>query len=247
MHIITAMKSENLETQQDTFCQTLIAIMAHDLRQPFASIVMTADVIKHTQRPLSAEETHLIFEELSNTAAKSIKLLDGLLCWVKAKKENLAANTQPLFLNDLIHEANGLYLYDQISKNITLYNVIPERQLIYAHKEMLQFINRNILSNATKYSQHGGIIGVTCNEDEDWITVAFTDRGNGMTADQLQSLFYLQDNETQVHGYLQSAGMAMSICKDMIEQMNGRIWAESAPGVGTTFYYSLPKKKEPTL
>ncbi|MES2060723.1 MAG: HAMP domain-containing sensor histidine kinase [Bacteroidota bacterium] len=240
------MKSENLETQ-DTFCQTLIAIMAHDLRQPFASIVMTADVIKHTQRPLAAEETHLIFEELSNTAAKSIKLLDGLLCWVKAKKENLAANTQPLFLNDLIHEANGLYLYDQISKNITLYNVIPERQLIYAHKEMLQFINRNILSNATKYSQHGGIIGVTCNEDESWITVAFTDRGNGMTADQLQSLFHLQGNETQVQGYLQSAGMAMSICKDMIEQMNGRIWAESAPGAGTTFYYSLPKKKEPIL
>nr|WP_082855827.1 HAMP domain-containing sensor histidine kinase [Mucilaginibacter sp. L294] len=240
------MKSENLETQ-DTFCQTLIAIMAHDLRQPFASIVMTADVIKHTQRPLAANESHLIFEELSNTAAKSIKLLDGLLCWVKAKKENLAGKTQPLFLNDLIHEANGLYLYDQISKNITLYNVIPERQLIYAHKEMLQFINRNILSNATKYSQHGGIIGVTCSEDEDWITVAFTDRGNGMTADQLQSLFNLQDTETQAYGYLKSAGMAMSICKDMIEQMNGRIWAESAPGEGTTFYYRLPKKKEALL
>lgn len=241
------MNSEELETQ-DTFCQTLIAILAHDLRQPFASIVMTADVIKHTQRPLAADETHLLFEELSNTAAKSIKLLDGLLCWVKSRKENSAGKTQPLLLCDLIYEANGLYLYDQISKNITLYNVIPECQLIYAHKEMLQFINRNILSNATKYSQHGGIIGVTCSADEDWVTVAFTDRGNGMTADQLQTLFHLQDNETQVQeGYLQSAGMAMSICKDMIAQMNGRIWAESSPGQGTTFYYSLPQNKEVLL
>jgi K+-sensing histidine kinase KdpD len=233
--------------KQDTFCQTLIAIWRMTCGNPSHPFVMTADVIKHTQRPLAADETHLIFEELSNTAAKSIKLLDGLLCWVKAKKENLAGKTQPLFLSDLIHEANGLYLYDQISKNITLYNVVPERQLIYAHKEMLQFINRNILSNATKYSQHGGIIGVTCTEDEDWITVAFTDRGNGMTADQLQTLFYLQDNGTQANGYLQSAGMAMSICKDMIAQMDGRIWAESAPGEGTTFYYSLPQKKEAVL
>jgi K+-sensing histidine kinase KdpD len=237
------MNSEKLETQ-DAFCQTLIAIMAHDLRQPFASIVMTADVIKHTQRPLGAEETHLIFEELSNTAAKSIELLDGLLCWVKSRKENSAGKTQPLLLCDLIHEANGLYLYDQITRNISIYNIIPERQLIYAHKEMLQFINRNILSNATKYSCDGGVIGVTCSEDEDCITVAFTDRGNGMTGDQLQSLFNLHDNETQAHGYLKGAGMAMSICKDMIAQMNGKIWAESVPGEGTTFYYSLPQNKE---
>jgi K+-sensing histidine kinase KdpD len=237
------MNSEKLETQ-DTFCQNLIAILAHDLRQPFASIVMTADVIKHTKRPLAADETHLLFEELSNTAAKSIELLDGLLCWVKSKKENSAGKTQPLLLCDLIHEANGLYLYDQIGKNITLYNVVPERQLIYAHKEMLQFINRNILSNATKYSLNGGIIGVTCSEDEDYITVAFTDRGDGMTNEQLQSLFNLQDNETHTHGYLKGAGMAMSICKDMITQMSGKIWAESVPGEGTTFYYSLPQNKD---
>lgn len=235
-------KSEKIETE-DTFCQTLIAILAHDLRQPFASIVMTADVIKHTRRPLAADEMHLIFEELSNTAAKSIELLDGLLYWVKSKKENSTGKTQSLFLNDLIHEANSLYLYDQISNNITLYNIIPERQIICTHKEMLQFINRNILSNATKYSRNGGTIGVTCSEDSGWITVAFTDRGNGMTDNQLQTLFNLQDNEPPASGYLKSAGMAMSICKDMIERMNGKIWAESTPGEGTTFYYSLPQKK----
>ncbi|WP_295715573.1 HAMP domain-containing sensor histidine kinase [Mucilaginibacter sp.] len=234
------MRTKELEIS-DNFSKTLIAILAHDLRQPFATLVMTADMIKHTRKSLSAGEVHLLFEELRNTASKSIDLLDGLLYWAKSTSLDFSIKTEPLLLHDLLHEANSLYLYDQLNKHIILYNIVPEHQLVYAHKEMLQFINRNILSNATKYSPDGGVIGVTCSEDDNWITVAFTDQGKGMTDSQLHDLFHLKDNLSDTGDLLKGAGMAMSICSDMIAQMNGRIWAESSVGEGTTFYYTLPK------
>jgi signal transduction histidine kinase len=114
--------------------------------------------------------------------------------------------------------------------------------------EILHFViprkkNRNILSDATKYSPDGRLIGVTRSEDDNWITIAFTDQGKGMTNSQLHDFFHLKDNISDTGDLLKGAGMAMSICSDMIAQMNGRIWAESLVGEGTTFYYTLPKWK----
>lgn len=236
---------ENTESEiWSNFNNRLISIMAHDLRQPFSSIIMTAEMLKLTQKPLDQDEFNLIMEDLRDTATKSIELLDGLLYWVKSKKEGFEYRTQPLFLNDLVNEANGLYIYDQQKKDICFRNCIPERQIIYAHQQMLLFINRNILSNATKYSPNNGTIKVTSTEDDTSITVAISDQGKGMSKLQIHNLFSIQQITKKDDSKLKGAGMALSICQDMIRQMNGRLWADSVPGEGTTFYYSLPLEKQ---
>ena len=79
---------QNTESEiWSNFNNRLISIMAHDLRQPFSSIIMTAEMLKLTQKPLDQEEFNIIMEDLRDTASKSIELLDGLLYWVKSKKE----------------------------------------------------------------------------------------------------------------------------------------------------------------
>jgi K+-sensing histidine kinase KdpD len=228
----------------DNFSNMLISVLAHDLRQPFATFIMILDAIKYNPRTFSMEELGMMLEEIRFTASESIELLDGVLYWMKLQKTGSACQIQPLLLNSLIQEANSLYLHEQHSKAVCLNSIVPEYQLIYAHKQMLQFINRNILSNATKYSPCGGTIGVTCSIDESWITVTFTDDGAGMTADQLGELFHIKETENPVAYRLNSAGIAMNICQDMIRQMNGKLWAESIPGKGTVFYYSLPLRRD---
>jgi len=236
---------ENTEPETwSNFNNRLISIMAHDLRQPFSAIIMTAEMLKLTQKPLDQEDFNLIMEDLRDTASKSIELLDGLLYWVKSKKEGFEYKTQPLFLHDLTNESNGLYIYDQQKKNINFLNCVPERQIIYAHKQMLQFINRNILSNATKYSPKNGTIKIASRADEDSITVAISDQGRGMSKAQIDSLFSIQQNTKHDDSALKGAGMALSICQDMIRQMDGKLWAESEPGKWTTFYYRLPLEKQ---
>lgn len=75
------MNSPDLETNNG-FNDMLLAVLAHDLRQPFASIIMMADMISYTRRSFSAEDLQEVFHELRDTAAKSLDMLDGLLYWI---------------------------------------------------------------------------------------------------------------------------------------------------------------------
>lgn len=226
--------------ERDHFSNMLISILAHDLRQPFATFISFMDMIKHTNQKLSQKELLMILDDMRYTAVKSIELLDGLLQWRKSQDSGFIYQTQPLFLSKLIDEANSLYLYDQIGKTVSLVNYIPQDQLICAHKEMLQFINRNILNNATRYSMPGGVIHVSSSVNENTITVAFNDQGKGMTPDKLRKIFNNQEFSESGDSDVKGAGIALSICREMIQIMNGKIWAESDPGIGTTFFYSLP-------
>lgn len=218
----------------------LISILAHDLRQPFSTLIATTDMIKYADQPLSEKELHMIFDHLHHTASKSIKLLDGLIFWLKSQSDSNTYQAEPLLLHDLINEANSLYIHDQLSKAVVVFNAIPSYQLVHANKEMLQFINRNILSNATKYSPAGGVINISCSVKDNQITVAFKDQGIGIREDKLERLFNIHDTEVLDGYHLQGAGIALNICQDIIRQTNGKLWVESVYGQGATFFYSLP-------
>jgi len=230
-------RNQDLE-DWNQFNDMLISVLAHDLRQPFSSIIMTSELLKLTGKVLTEEDLHKIVLDLNDTAAKSLELLEGLLLWVKSKKENFKYNTHPVFLQDNVDEANGLYIYDQQNKHITLVNEIPEKLVIPAHKQMLLFINRNLISNATKYSPKGGTIRVYAQITDNEVIVAFEDQGTGMTNEQQGKLFST-GNTVNPDDILKGAGVALSVCYDMIKQMNGRLWVVSEQGKGTTFFYAL--------
>lgn len=232
-------RSQNRELENwNRFHDMLLSVLAHDLRQPFSAIIMTSELMKFTNKALTEEELQTIVLDLNDTASKSIELLEGLLLWVKSKKENFEYKTQPILLQDNIAEANGLYTYDQLNKGIILINDVPEKLVIDADKQMLLFINRNLISNATKYSPQGGTIRIHAEITDNEVIVSFSDQGPGMTAEQIQKLFVINEN-TRPGDMAQGAGVALSVCFDMIKQMNGRLWAEAEPGKGSTFLYAI--------
>lgn len=233
------MMAKNQDTS-DSFSKMLFSVLVHDFRQPFAALISVADLIKSADHPLSEEELYMIIEHMHDTSVKSLKLLDGLVFWLKSQSNGYTCEIQPLLLHDLINEANELYVQNQASKAISISNNIPEHQFIHGNKEMLQFINRNILSNATKYSPSRGVIDISCSIEGGQITVAFRDQGMGIREEQLERLFNIQDTKVLDSYHLRGAGIALNICQDMIRQMNGKIWAESVYGHGATFFYSLP-------
>lgn len=218
----------------------IIYMLAHDLRQPFASLISISDVVTLAGRNFTDDELRQIFEEVHYTSSVSIEILNGLLCFYKINKEGASFEHEAIVLHNMITEANSLYVPEQVNRNIAVYNNIPKNQLIYAPKEILQFVNRNILNNATKHSPAGGKIEVTCSKADGYLTVAFRDRGNGLSQQQLQMLFNITHLDSKYGANIKGAGIAMSICKDLIGRLNGRIWAKSIKSKGTVFYYSIP-------
>jgi signal transduction histidine kinase len=224
------------------FYDTLLSVFAHDLRQPFSSIIMTSQLLEIADDTFSKTELKTIVLDLYDTASKSMDLLEGLLYWVKSKKESFEYTTYPLLLHDNIAEANGLYAKEQQNKQVTLLNEVPEELVVQAHQQMLLFINRNLISNATKYSPEGGTIRIYSKIRNGETIVAFSDQGPGMTPQQAERLFSIVETNDNEGTHIKGAGIALSICYDMIRQMHGRLWVETKPGEGTLFFYALPVK-----
>ena len=105
---------------------------------------------------------------------------------------------------------------------------------------MLLFVNRHLLGNATKYAPPGGKITARATEgNESEVVVSITDEGQGIAKEFLNKLFSPVNHE-RPNTNVQSAGIALSICRDLVAGMGGKIWVESETGKGATFYYSLP-------
>lgn len=225
---------------REKFYNTIISVMAHDLRSPFSSIMMASELYTVGGDTLSDEEKNQIMVKMKDISLMSIQFMEGLLAWVKSRMDGYVYQAKSYNLNQLILEANAFCLSEQENKNIKLELKSPTTDEIQGDKNMLLFVFRNILSNATKYSKTNGVVEVAANKENGNLLLSFTDYGIGMTEDGLKNLFSYQENADSATGKVKGAGIALTICKEMVVKMNGKIWAESIKMEGSTFYISLP-------
>lgn len=237
LHEITLMQNAGLQ-QTNHFNTMLISVIAHDVRQPFSTIVMLSSVFNDDVDLLTEEEKLGIMKELAETSQKSLSFMDGLLEWIKSKKTGFEYQPEKLLIKDLIFEANTFFKIAQEKKQIKLVLDIPSATTVLAHKQMLLFILRNILNNATKFSPVEGAIHIDLAEDEEHMVIRIKDQGAGMNQEQIGQLFTagsgdLEQNENN------GAGLALSISYEMAMIMNAKISVTSELGNGAVFYISL--------
>lgn len=233
---------QNKELQQTNHFNTmLISVIAHDIRQPFSTIVMLSSVFNTDVDLLTEEEKLEIMAELSETSQKSLSFMDGLLEWIKSQKSGFKYQPSKLILNELIPEANSFFKIAQAKKNIKLVLDIPAQTELHAHRHMLLFIIRNMLNNATKYSPADGIIHISSYLKDQHTVIAIKDQGAGMNQDKVDQLFKSNASDWE-NTDDQGAGLALSISYEMALMMGVKIWATSKIGNGTTFYLSRSLK-----
>lgn len=237
----TALK-QNTELQQTNHFNTmLISVIAHDIRQPFSTIVMLSSVFNTDVDLLTEQEKLEIMAELSETSQKSLSFMDGLLEWIKSQKSGFKYQPSRLLLNELIAEANSFFKIAQAKKNIQLVMDIPVQTAVLAHQHMLLFIIRNVLNNATRYSPAEGIIHISSYSKDQQIIIAIKDQGPGMSQDKVDQLFKSNASDWE-NTNDQGAGLALSISYEMALMMGIKIYATSKIGDGTTFYISRIQK-----
>ncbi len=232
-------KAERALEGQNLFKNRVLSIISHDLRQPMAVIATLTNLFEFPDTNLDEVDLPMILSGLNDTAQKSIKLLDGMLGWLKTEQEGFVYEPSDIILKHNLEEACGIYKLDKQKKQISFVNSVPETLVVAAHWQMLLFINRNLVSNSIKYSPDGGKIEVTATINEYETIVTFADEGRGIAAEQIEQLF--RPSYSSIENNEGGAGIALSICYDLVERLGGRIWAESAhEGVGSRFCYSLP-------
>jgi PAS domain S-box-containing protein len=232
---------KKLNAEKDRF----FSIIAHDLRSPFSSLLGISELMVENLQRLSKNEIEDFAIHIRNSATKTYQLLENLLEWAKNQSGLIPFKPELLIFNSIAEDCI-LILQEQLqSKGISITSDIPSKFELFADKNMLLAVIRNLISNAIKFTPKGGKIkiGAIINQNGD-IEISVDDTGIGMSKDLADNLFRIDfktsrpgtDGET-------SSGFGLLLCKDFIEKHSGQIWVKSDVGIGTTFFFTIPKNE----
>lgn len=218
-----------------------LSIIAHDLKNPFSAIIGFTDLMLNNFSQIDDETLNRGLRTIESAATHAFKLLENLLVWSKTQSGLTEFKPEVVNLYDVLSEAIGTIESIAIKKDIRINIRIKKNLEVYADKNMLNTILRNLVSNAIKFSFRGQLveIKVTVQASDTYISVL--DQGIGIREEKKEAIF-LADKRSQILGTEneQGTGLGLLLCKDFIAMHNGMIWVEENSPKGSIFTISLP-------
>ncbi|MCW3807443.1 sensor histidine kinase [Plebeiibacterium marinum] len=223
----------------------LIAIIGHDIKSPMSSMISFLGLLKEGAFEWNRNKVEEYIEIALKSAEQTMKLLDGILIWALAENYNNSFQPEIIDLKEiLIEETNNLELFASL-KDIKITLPVFSEIKLFADKNMVKSILRNLISNAIKYSHANGKIDIsTLSKNNRFLEVTIKDYGVGMEHEVSNILFESGKNNS-LPGTNSETGTAfgLSLCKEFIDIHNGKIWIISKPGKGSEFKFTLPLGK----
>jgi signal transduction histidine kinase len=168
-------------------------------------------------------------------------LVDELLDVSRIESGRVEFHLAPIDLYELVAEVVGRMRMTTDRHTLTLTGVGPGRAIVSADHDHIEQVMNNLISNAIKYSPAGGEVAISVETDGATARVSVRDWGVGVPQSELESIFGLfyrvQEGEARHVGGM---GLGLYISREIVTRHGGRVWAESAPGQGSTFHVELP-------
>ena len=167
------------------------------------------------------------------------------MTWSRSQSGVIKHLPEKLHLKILLFETMFDLQGQADKKNIIVLDDISENELIFADKNMLATVLRNLISNAIKFTSNGGsiIISSKKQENSNFLEISVEDTGVGIPKNTIDDLFRI-DKNTSTRGTEDETGtgLGLILCKEFVEKHNGKIWIESEEGKGSTFLFTIPKQ-----
>jgi PAS domain S-box-containing protein len=224
-------------------------IIAHDLKNPFTSLLGSSELLYDNINQMTTDNVKKLALILNDSAKGGYAILQNLLDWSRSQTGMLRYCPTEINLRLIIDENIDNFILQASNKEIVLKTDINIDKFIFADKNMINTVLRNLISNAIKFTHKNGSVTINTKFASDEIVMSVTDTGVGMSQVKIDQLFQL-DNSLSMPGTEkeQGTGLGLRLCKDFTDIMGGRIWAESVPGKGSKFSFTIPfKAKGPGL
>jgi signal transduction histidine kinase len=235
------LRNEKLEIDHE-FNNRLVSILAHDFRQPIGTLKTLATVLKDTDS-FTREELMELVDTMEHSSNVSLEIFENILQWIKQQLSGFNYQPTPLHLKELVDEALLPFSLIADEYQLKFVNNIDQHVIIHADKELIQFINRNFIHNAIKFSPKHSTITITSSVHPGETSICVQDEGEGISPEKIGSIFNFKSEMRYSNEKEKGAGVALMICRDFIEKMSGRIWAENSGKKGASFCYALPHLK----
>lgn len=227
------LQDSNEELQQFAY------VASHDLQEPLRTITSFTQLLASRYKGRLDEDADEFIGYIVTSSRRMTELINGLLALVRLRKSGQTTTAVPF--QSLMEEAEA-GLQAAIRESETRIECGPLPSLVVDKVQMTQVL-QNLLSNAIKYRRtEPPLIQIGARRENNQWTFSVADNGQGFEKQHAERIFGIFQ---RLHGReVEGTGMGLSITRKIIERHGGRIWAESAPGVGSTFYFSLPTSLE---
>jgi len=233
-------KMEKLVQDKETF----LSIISHDLRSPVSGFKNLTSLLVQDFDKLNTEELRTMLEELEKAGSRVYDLLENLLEWSALERGKLVPRKDRLSACLLLKSAIENLEQHARAKNIRLDLSCSADYFVAGDERMIMVVLRNLISNAIKYTPKGGYVQAELSEADSMLRFGITDTGVGMDPEKAAELFNRQQ-KTSSSGTAgeKGAGIGTVLAAEFIELQEGKIWARSKPGQGTSIFFTLREWK----
>jgi signal transduction histidine kinase len=225
-----ALKASNMTRER------LLSVVSHDLKTPLNSLKMLLDF--WGKKVFTQEEIEMIIPKISEQTHTVQGLLENLLQWAQTQMEYSKLQFTEINLRSLAEESVMLAKPEAEGKKLKIVNEIPEDVTIYTDRDRLDFIIRNLISNAMKFTPAEGQIQITYDSVGKGV-IHVADNGVGMSKARLASLFSQEMGPSKGTEGEKGSGVGLLLCKEFAESLGAKLEVVSEVKKGSTFSIQL--------
>ena len=226
-------KARDKAEASDRLKSAFLANMSHEIRTPLNAIVGFSSLLTSTE---SAAEKELYNSLIGHNNKLLLNLINDVIDLSKIESGYLELRPDWVNLTELLDESVAEYAHQVPSGVELLTNYPAHDSLVELDKLRIKQILSNFLSNALKNTTTGHV-EVFYEVDHQFVRIGVKDTGRGIPQNMLEKIF---ERFEKLDSFAQGAGLGLSICKLIVEKMNGRVLVDSQLGIGTTFVIELP-------
>ena len=223
-----------------SFKDKVFAIISHDLRGPIGGIGQVLELIR--SGAITVQDFEMALPTLQTQVAYAEDTLNNLLSWAQSHEKGFIAEKKPTELHQLVGElVNGLQ-DSATQKGVTIHsNISSNIGLVDLDANSLIIVLRNLVKNSIKFCKRGNEINIIATLENNKLQFCVNDNGVGFD-DVVASKLFKEDEHVTNYGTAneKGTGLGLLICKNLIEQSGGTIWAEGKLGQGATFCFIIP-------
>jgi PAS domain S-box-containing protein len=222
-----------------------LANMSHELRTPLNSIIGFSDMLlDEIPGEINDKQSQYIYN-ISQSGKHLLNIINEILDISKIESGKMKLYKEKVALDEVYTELYSTIKHLADKKNIDIkISLDSEENYVSADRAKLKQILFNLTSNAIKFTENGGDVIINTSTNEKFVHISVIDTGIGIPKEGLKRLFtpFMQLDSSEARKY-EGTGLGLALSKELVELHGGSIWAESEPGKGSNFTFTLPLYK----
>ncbi len=228
---------KKLNADKDLF----ISILAHDIKNPINYLTGFSELLLTNLRRYSIEEIESKLSSILGFSKNLFVMLEDTLLWARSQSGRMEFSPEKIVFSELCKAIIDYHKISAVAKELNIETFVHETDKVFADKYMLNVIMTNLVANAIKFSQNGGVISIYSEQNDKEVVVSVSDSGVGIKPDRIPKLFDI----TQVYSTKGTAGekgtgLGLILCHDFVKRHGGEITVDSELNRGSTFKFTLP-------